>query len=217
MGCGRVGSALGRSIESLGHSVAVIDQSSDSFKRLGTAFGGQIVKGVGYDRVTLVTAGIERAAAFAAVSNGDNSNIIAARVARETFGVEKVVARIYDPRRAAVYQRLGIPTVATVTWTADQILRRLFPEGSTPEWVDPSGMVVLSEVAVGPHWIGTRISALEEEVVARVACLTRLGAGVVPGPDSVVQDGDLLHLTVAKERTSEVEALLAGAPSEGAS
>jgi trk system potassium uptake protein TrkA len=127
LGCGRVGSTLARSLARRSHSVAVIDQDAKAFDRLGEDFNGQIVTGVGFDRDTLKEAGIERADAFAAVSSGDNSNILSARVARETFGVEHVVARIYDPKRAEVYERLGIPTVATVRWTADQIMRRNGP------------------------------------------------------------------------------------------
>ena len=120
-------------------------------------FAGRRVTGIGFDRDTLREAGIEEAQAFAAVSSGDNSNILAARVARETFGVDNVVARIYDPGRAEVYQRLGIPTVATVRWTADQMLRRLLPHGAEPEWRDPSGTVRLAEVHVDTAWIGERV------------------------------------------------------------
>ena len=128
------------------------------FRRLGSGFQGRTVTGVGFDRDTLREAGIEQAYAFAAVSSGDNSNILAARVARETFGVENVVARIYDPGRAEVYQRLGIPTVATVRWTADQMLRRLLPKGATPDHQDPSGRVVVAEVQLNDGWVGERIS-----------------------------------------------------------
>ena len=117
MGCGRVGASLARALERAGHDVAVIDQDESAFRRLGPSSRAARVTGVGFDRDTLHEAGIEDAYAFAAVSSGDNSNILAARVARETFGVENVVARIYDPGRAEVYQRLGIPTVATVKWT----------------------------------------------------------------------------------------------------
>ena len=134
MGCGRVGATLAKDLEAKGHTVAVIDQNREAFRRLGSDFKGTTVAGVGFDRDTLVEAGVERAAAFAAVSNGDNSNILAARVARETYGVANVVARIYDPARAEIYQRLGIPTVATVLWTTDQIMRRLLPSGSQSEW-----------------------------------------------------------------------------------
>ena len=136
MGCGRVGSSLATELELLGHTVSIIDQSREAFRRLGPDFKGRTISGIGFDRDTLLEAGIETADAFAAVSNGDNSNILAARVARETYGVANVVARIYDPGRAEIYQRLGIPTVATVLWATDQIMRRLVPEGSRSEWRD---------------------------------------------------------------------------------
>lgn len=156
MGCGRVGSALAQTLEQQGHTVAVVDQDPTAFRRLGAGFGGRRVTGVGFDQDTLREAGIEDAGAFAAVSSGDNSNIIAARVAREMFGVENVAARIYDPKRAEVYQRLGIPTVATVRWTADQMLRRLLPSGAEPLWRDPSGGVQLAEVHTSPPGSATR-------------------------------------------------------------
>jgi trk system potassium uptake protein TrkA len=216
LGCGRVGSTLARSLVRRGHSVAVIDQDGEAFARLGEEFPGQRVVGFAFDRDILIEAGIERADAFAAVSSGDNSNIISARVARETFAVANVVARIYDPRRAEVYERLGIPTVATVRWTADQILRRLLPEGSVPEWTDPSGRLLLAEVAVAPGWIGRKVSALEGATGTRVACLTRLGEGRLPEPQTVVQEGDLVHLMVPRDRLAQVEAVLARSPVEEA-
>src|SRR5438445_820773 len=162
MGCGRVGSKLAHSLEDRGHSVAIIDQSPEAFRRLRGGFKGRRITGFGFDRDVLVEAGIEHASAFVAVSSGDNSNVISARVARETFGIENVVARIYDPRRAEVYQRLGIPTVATVRWTADQMLRRLLPSGADEHWRDPSGTVLLAEVHLSPNWVGQRVSRLEE-------------------------------------------------------
>ena len=155
MGCGRVGASLARALEHRGHSVAVIDIVQDAFRRLGPEFQGKTVKGVGFDRQVLQRAGIERADGFAAVSSGDNSNILAARVVRETFEVHNVVARIYDQGRAEVYERLGIPSVATVRWAADQVLRRLLPSGSEPQWRDPSGSVRLIEVHVNSGWVGT--------------------------------------------------------------
>ena len=212
MGCGRVGSTLAHSLESQGHDVAVIDQNSAAFRRLGPTFEGRQVTGLGFDRDTLREAGIDDAYAFAAVSSGDNSNILAARVARETFGVEHVVARIYDPGRAEVYQRLGIPTVATVRWTADQMLRRLLPQGSVPEHTDPSGQIVLADVPVHPGWIGRRLTALEDATGARVAYLTRLGEGVLPGADTVYQDGDVVHMVTTTASLTTVEQLLDQAP-----
>ncbi|HMA47951.1 MAG TPA: TrkA family potassium uptake protein [Frankiaceae bacterium] len=212
LGCGRVGSTLARSLDKRGHSVAIIDQDATAFARLGEDFGGRTVTGIGFDRDTLIEAGTQDADAFAAVSSGDNSNIIAARVARETFGVDKVVARIYDPRRAEVYERLGIPTVATVRWAATQILHRLLPEGHAPEWTDASGNVVLTQIEASPAWVGQRLSAVEEAAGVRVACLTRFGEGVLPEPRTLVQEGDLLHVTTLKEHVTQAEKVLAAGP-----
>jgi trk system potassium uptake protein len=194
MGCGRVGSTLAHILEDRGNSVAIIDRDPEAFRRLRPVFKGDRVTGIGFDRDVLARAGIERADAFAAVSSGDNSNIIAARVARETFGVRAVAARIYDPRRAEVYERLGIPTVATVRWTADQMLRKLLPEGSEPLWRDASGKVVLTQVSVSPSWIGEPVKALEASAGTRVAYIDRLGEAVVPQAGTVVQEGDVVHV-----------------------
>src|SRR3954452_24136379 len=173
MGCGRVGSTLAHSLEQRGLSVAVIDVDADAFRRLGGDFHGTTVTGVGFDRDVLLQAGIERADAFAAVSSGDNSNIISARVARETFGVDRVVARIYDPKRAEVYERLGIPTVATVRWTADRMLRHLVPENATELWRDPTSSIAIVEVPMHPGWVGRPLRTLEDSSGARVAYLMR--------------------------------------------
>jgi len=214
MGCGRVGSTLAHIIEAQGHSVAVVDSSPEAFRRLGSTFQGRRVTGIGFDRETLLEAGIEDAEAFAAVSSGDNSNILAARVARETFGVENVVARIYDPGRAEVYLRLGIPTVATVRWTADQVVRRLLPHGAEPEWRDPSGTIRLAEVAVDTAWVGERISRIQEVAGARVAFLTRFGEGLLPTADTVLQDGDLVHVILRDDAADVVEAAFGKRPVE---
>jgi trk system potassium uptake protein TrkA len=212
MGCGRVGSSLARSLEKRGHTVSVIDVVPDAFRRLGPDFAGRTVKGVGFDREVLLEAGITDAGAFAAVSSGDNSNILSARVVRETFDVHNVVARIYDPGRAEVYERLGIPTVATVRWTADQVLRRLLPAGSEPQWRDPSGSVRLMEVHVDRSWVGRSISQLEEATEARIAFVFRLGTGIVPRSSTIFQDGDLVYAAVADARLAQVEAILGSAP-----
>ncbi|MEU6731101.1 TrkA family potassium uptake protein [Nonomuraea wenchangensis] len=214
MGCGRVGSTLAHILEDNGHSVAIIDRDPQAFRRLRAGFRGRRVTGVGFDRDVLTDAGVESAAAFVAVSSGDNSNIISARVARETFGVDNVVARIYDPRRAEVYQRLGIPTVATVRWTADQIMRRILPEGAEPLWRDPTGTVVLAEVAVNPAWIGTRVIDVERRVGARAAFVNRMGEAHTITKDLVVQEGDVLHVIAAENDMDRINKALAGAPEE---
>ena len=212
MGCGRVGSSLAAAVERLGHTVAVIDKDAQAFRRLGIDFHGQQVVGGGFDRRVLVEAGIERAGAFAAVSSGDNSNIISARVARETFGIERVVARIYDPGRAEVYQRLGITTVATVKWTADQVLRRMLPAGAEPDFRDPSGTIRLDHVPVTEAWIGQRTIDFQMQSGSRIAWIDRLGEGMLPSRDSVIQEGDLLHLVMREENAAHAYEVVANGP-----
>ena len=215
MGCGRVGSTLAQSLEHRGHSVAVIDVDADAFRRLGGEFTGTTVTGVGFDREVLLQAGIERADAFAAVSSGDNSNIISARVARETFGVDRVVARIYDPKRAEVYERLGIPTVATVRWTADRMLRHLVPEGNVEIWRDPTSTVSIVEVPMHPDWIGHTVGALEHRSGSRLAYLMRFGLAMLPTESTVIQDGDLAFMLVTDETAGLVTKVTSSAPEGG--
>ena len=212
LGCGRVGSTLAHILEDRDNSIAIIDRDPEAFRRLRSSFKGERVTGIGFDRAVLIQAGIERADAFAAVSSGDNSNIIAARVARETFGVLRVAARIYDPRRAEVYERLGIPTVATVRWTADQMLRKLLPEGTEPLWRDPTGKIVLAEVAFSPAWIGEPVKAAEASSMTRIVFIDRLGQAFVPEPGTVLQEGDVIHV-VARE--SELDRIAVAFGSRG--
>jgi trk system potassium uptake protein TrkA len=212
MGCGRVGSSLAIELEAAGHTVSIIDQAREAFRRLGPNFKGRTVTGVGFDREVLLEAGIQDADAFAAVSNGDNSNILAARVARETYGVQNVVARIYDPGRAEIYQRLGIPTVATVLWATDQILRRVAPEGSKSEWRDATGMVRLCEIHPHSQWYGRPILLIDELTPARVAFITRLGEGLIPDAHTVLQQGDLIHVMVSDTDVARTEEILASSP-----
>lgn len=200
-----MGSLLAHRLDEMGHSVAVVDQDPGAFRKLGSDFSGQTVTGVGFDRETLEAAGIQRAHAFAAVSSGDNSNILAARVARETYGVDQVVARIYDPRRAEVYQRLGIPTVATVSWTTGQIMRGLLPLGANEEFRDASGSMMLCEVHVGQSWIGKRLIDLERASGCRIAYVTRYGEALLPADDTVVQEGDLVHALFTPAARDHVE------------
>jgi trk system potassium uptake protein TrkA len=209
VGCGRVGSSLALNLSESGHTVAIIDKRSEAFSRLGSGFTGQTITGIGFDRDRLVEAGIERAEALASVTNGDNSNILIARVARETFGIERVVARIYDPRRAAIYQRLGIATVATVAWTTERVLRRLVPDTPSVEWVDPSAKVSLVERSVGTKWAGHKVEDLEALGV-RIVALSRLGIAQIPPHHLVVQDGDVLYLAVSGDALDQLDALLAG-------
>ncbi|MFD5830670.1 potassium channel family protein [Lentzea sp. NPDC060358] len=214
MGCGRVGASLARALERLDHQVAVIDKDAQSFRRLGSDFHGQQVVGNGFDRNVLIEAGVERAGAFAAVSSGDNSNIISARVARETFGVEHVVARIYDHKRAAVYERLGIPTVATVPWSTDRFLRMLLPEGAATAWRDPSGTVAVLPIEVAESWVGRPVRELEEAIGARVAFVMRFGTGVLPEHSTVVQADDTIYVAALSGTITDVATAAQQAPEE---
>src|SRR6266852_1097796 len=203
MGCGRVGSTIAHILEDQGHSVAVIDQDAEAFRKLKPGFRGTKVTGVGFDRDVLVEAGIENADAFAAVSSGDNSNVVAARV--------------YDPRRAEVYQRLGIPTVATVRWTADQMLRRLLPEGVATLWRDPTGSLVLAELSCCDDWLGEKVSAIEAAADTRIAFISRLGEALLPGPGTVLQQGDVLHVMAKEDDLKRIASVFAkrAAPGRG--
>jgi trk system potassium uptake protein TrkA len=214
MGCGRVGSTLARGLEQRDHTVSIIDQNPDAFRRLGPSFSGTAVTGVGFDRSVLMRAGVDRADAFAAVSSGDNSNIISARVAREQFDIKVVVARIYDPRRAEVYERLGVPTVATVTWAADQVLRRLLPTESEPVYRDPSGTVRADQLLAPEAWIGHTVLELQEGTKARVAFMTRLGRGMIPDRRTVIQEGDVLNLFLLETQFDDVHAAIRTGPEE---
>lgn len=215
VGCGRVGSGLARILEDGGHTVAVVDKAQKAFRRLPEGFSGRTILGVGFDRDLLREAGIEEAGALAAVTSGDNSNIMVARTAREVFGVERVIARIYDPRRAAIYEKLGIPTIATVQWTTDRVLRRILPDAPATEWADPSATVVLVERPVGDSWAGRRLADLDLDGLARVAVLARLGVAQIPTPDLVTQEGDVVYMTVAADRIADLDAHLAGVSTGG--
>lgn len=212
MGCGRVGASLAHTLHAAHHSVAVIDQNAAAFKRLGDGFDGITITGVGFDRGRLIEAGIEQADAFAAVSSGDNSNILAARTAREVFNVGRVVARIYDPGRAEIYTRLGIPTVGTVTWTTDQILRRIDPRHSMDDWRDPTGHIVVTELALPATWIGTRYDAIEKSMDARVVAIGRYGEAFMAADAPIVQLDDVVHVAARAADITRIRALVAAGP-----
>lgn len=201
VGCGRVGSSVSRRLLDDGHSVALVDKDASSFdKRFPEGFPGAKVVGYGFDRDVLAEAGIDRAEAVAAVTSGDNSNIIVARIARETYQVQHVVARIYDPGRALVYRRLGIPTIATVDWSTDQVLRRLFPDVTRAEWIDPSGHLAIVERGLPPGSAGRSLADLDDPPRWRLVSVTRGGRAQMPKPGLLGQEGDVLHFLA--ERTA---------------
>lgn len=208
VGCGRVGSELAGNLEQEGHSVAIIDKNAQALRRLLPGFRGRRVVGFGFDREHLRDAGIEEASALAAVTSGDNSNILAARIARESFGIDHVVARIYDPRRAAIYERLGIPTVATVSWTVDQVHRRLLPDAQPTEWIDQSGKIALIERSLPDHWAGRKLTPLDEPGRFTLTGISRLGHGEIVGPNAIGQEGDVLYFMASTEASAELDARL---------
>lgn len=214
VGCGRVGSGLAATLVERGHSVSVVDRRAESFRRLPSDFTGRTVAGVGFDRKTLREAGIDEADAVAAVTNGDNSNIVVARVAREAFGIERVVARIYDPRRAAIYERLGISTVATVQWAIERVLRRVLPDVPGVEWIDPSAKVCLLERMVPAEWAGRPFGDLEIPGIVRVASVSRLGVSMIPDADQIAQEGDVAWLMVSGDSIDAMDRHLAGGSGE---
>ncbi len=208
VGCGRVGSELALRLLGDGHTVAVLDKRRVAFRRLPEDFAGKTVVGFGFDQDDLKEAGAETAEALAAVTSGDNSNILTARIARETFEIPHVVARIYDPRRAVIYQRLGIPTVATVSWTVDQVARRLFPERSTTAWTDPTGEISMVEQTLPPAFAGRRLEALVSPDRFRPVILTRAGQARMAAPEMVGQEGDLLLFVARVGALGELEGRL---------
>jgi trk system potassium uptake protein TrkA len=212
VGCGRVGSGLAVGLDRDGHSVAIIDKNQAAFRRLPSEWSGRVVHGFGFDRDHLEAAGVREAGALAAVTSGDNSNILAARIARETYQVPRVVARIYDPRRAVIYQRLGIPTVATVTWTTDQVMRRLFEDEAVTEWSEPSGHVVLVERGLPDSWAGRTLRTLAVNDRFRLVSLTRAGQAQVATGELVGQEGDILHIAVRKDDLDALSSFLANPP-----
>lgn len=204
-GCGRVGSELATNLQRLGHSIVVIDKNRKAFERLKADFSGKQVVGFAFDRDVLQDAGIDDADAFAAVTSGDNSNILAARVAKDHFRVPHVVARIYDPRRAQIYQRLGIQTVATVRWTTDQILRSLIPDEVPVEYTVDNGEVVVTALAAPPELIGRKALEVDDAGLRRVVAVSRFGIPRIPDKSFTIQDGDIVYLSAARSHLGDMD------------
>jgi len=197
MGCGRVGSALAVQLTVEGHDVRVVDRNPKARRLLPKNFTGRFCVGNGYNRTVLDTAGIDQADAFVAVTSGDNSNIVAARTARETYRVPIVIARIYDPRRADIYRELGIPTVASVRWTVHQIHQMLLHRHLTPELTFGNGETLLVRSQLPAYLTGRRLAELEVDGEIRVVELTRGGRSLVPTHGTQAEPDDLVTFAVA--------------------
>jgi trk system potassium uptake protein len=211
-GCGRVGSDLTVSLSQQGHTISVIDKNPHAFERLPPGFEGQTLVGIVFDREVLEAAGIREAGAFVAVTNGDNSNIVSARIAREFYNIEKVVARIYDPRRAEIYRRLGIPTVATVQWASAEIRDLLFHGIEHQELAIGDGDMVLLRLEIPEALAGRPVSHLSEPGGALVVAIDRMGKATIPGEGATFQEGDVAHVIVRREALDGLRARLNETP-----
>jgi trk system potassium uptake protein len=205
VGCGRVGSELAVRLQTEGHDTVILDKNRAAFRRLPLDWGGRSVVGFGIDRDDLVRAGVGEANAVAAVTSGDNTNILCARICRENFEVPHVVARIYDPRRALIYQRLGIPTVASVAWTVDQVVRRLLPEDAVTTWTDPTGEVSMVERRLPDSFAGRRLDEVTDGEHLRPMLLTRGGHARLASTDMVGQEGDVVIFGVRNDALADLE------------
>jgi trk/ktr system potassium uptake protein len=209
VGCGRVGSELTIQLGKAGHDVTIVDKRPSAFDRLPPGFEARTIVGLGFDRELLVEAGVKEADAFISVTNGDNSNIVSARVAREYFHVPKVIARIYDPRRAEIYERLNIPTVATTTWGVKQILLMLSHEREEIKESLAGGDLFRMRLEIAPHLVGKPVRALNVDGKILVAGVDRGGHGFIPVASSSFQEGDVVHLILHKDAMDLLDEMLA--------
>lgn len=209
VGCGRVGSELTIQLGKAGHDVTIVDKRPTAFDRLPPGFEARTLVGLGFDRELLVEAGVKEADAFISVTNGDNSNIVSARVAREYFHVPKVIARIYDPRRAEIYERLNIPTVATTTWGVKQILLMLSHEREEIKESLAGGDLFRMRLEIAPHLVGKPVRALNVEGKILVAGVDRGGHGFIPVASSSFHEGDVVHLILHKDAVDLLDEMLA--------
>ena len=210
MGCGRVGILLTQELAEAGHQVTVIDRNRSAFDRLPPGFEAKTIVGLGFDKDVLEEAGIKEADAFLAVSSGDNSNIVSARVARETYHVPKVIARIYDPMRAEIYERLNIPTVSTTRWGVKQMILMLAFEREEIKESLAGGDLIRLRLPVPEHLVGKSVSALELEGKILVVGVDRGGTGFIPVAASTFQEGDHAALVVHKDALETLDEMLAG-------
>lgn len=208
VGCGRVGVLLAHLLEHDGHHVTIIDKMPTAFRNLGPGFRGRTITGFGFDRDVLREAGIERADAFAAVTSGDNSNFVAASVARDTFQVPIVVARIYDPQREQIYRRLGIRTISSTAWGAHKIKRLMLNSDLHGTQELGNGEVQVMEARVSSAVAGRKVRDLVYGGAVNVFALVREGRAFIPTPNAVLQEGDVLHLCVAVDAVDKIEALI---------
>jgi trk/ktr system potassium uptake protein len=207
-GCGRMGEQVSRTLSGAGHAVSVIDEDPKALERLGVDFKGLRVQGIAFDRKILIQAGIETADAFAATSPSDNTNIISARIARDIFHVPRVVARLYDPRRAEIYRRLGLVTISMINWGAERIVELLTHANLDPILSFGKGEIILTAIELPPQLEGHSVRQLSVPGEIQVVVITRDGEALMPSPGTEFRQDDLVHLMVHASAIGRLEALL---------
>lgn len=208
IGCGRVGAGLAESMMLRRHEVTIVDKDPLAFERLGTAFKGQKVVGIGFDRDVLVRAGIERSDGLAAVTASDEANVVAARMARQIFHVPRVVARLYDPRQAEIYKHLGLQTIAPTSWGINRIADMLLRSEMDVIVSLGSGQVDLVEVEVPHLLVGKSVNELTLWGEIHVVAISRGGKTFLPTLGTAFQEGDFIHLATMSSSMDRLGILL---------
>jgi len=208
IGCGRVGAGLAKNLALAGHAITVVDQDPAAFDRLGPTFSGERLVGIGFDRDVLVHAGIGEADSLAAVTGSDEANAVVARVANRDFHVPTVVARLYEPRRAEIYRRLGIQTISPVSWGVQRLSDLLSYKRTGPAVTLGAGQVNLYEFRLPSHLVGHTVSYLAAAGEVTVVAITRAGRTFLPDLPTVFEEGDVIHLAAAETATDRIQGIL---------
>jgi trk system potassium uptake protein TrkA len=208
IGCGRWGSGLAQDLSLRGHGVTVVDQAPSAFERLGPSFKGKTLAGVGFDRDVLLEAGIERADGLAVLTGSDEANVVIARVVRQVFQVPRVVARLYDPRKAEIYRRLGLQSITPLTWGVHRMTELLGYSRLEAIASLGSGTVEIVEVEIPPSLAGRRVKELTIPGEAHVVAISRSGTTFLPTPGTTFQEGDLVHLSVLAASSDRIREVL---------
>ncbi len=208
MGSGRVGVQVARLMDQENHDVSVIDNDEIALERLGKGFHGQIIQGLGFDRDVLIKAGIETAEAFAATSNSDNANIIAARIARNIFHVPRVVAALYDVRRAEIYRRLGLLTFSSTQLGAERIRELLTFPDLDPIMIFGGGEVVMVTLEILPIQEGKQVRDFNVPGEIDVISITRHGVATLPAQGTTLKNGDIVYLAILASSMKRLKAML---------
>jgi len=210
VGCGRVGSQLALRLSLEGHGVSIVDRDPEAFAKLGPSFRGQRIEGVGFDRDVLISAGIERADGFASVTSGDNTNVVSARIARHIFRVPRVIARIYDPRRAGIYRRLGIQTISPTEWAAGRIAEALCRPDLEVAQSLGNGEVNIVTFRVSEEVAGHQLVDLVMPGESTVVALVRDGRATIPTLGTILRAGDELHMSVLASASQRLMQMVGG-------